>query len=233
MVAALALAQRGFPVAVFEAEPEANPAPRAATTHAATLELLAGVGLAGEVIDRGLTARKFQFRDRPSGELIAEFDHEILKGDTRFPFAVQFEQHKLARLAGERLRAFPGTEVHYSALVTGVDARDDGVTLVAETKDGAKKFAGAFLLGCDGGRSTVRKSLGIEFEGYTWPERFVVLTTPFDFAGERGYCYRNYLSDPDEWANLFKVRGDDDQGQWRVVFPTRTEETDEGALSEA
>ena len=79
----------------------------------------------------------------------------------------------------------------------------------------------------------MRKRLGIEFEGYTWPERFIVLTTQFDFEGERGYCYRNYLSDPDEWANLFKVAGDDGKGQWRVVFPTRAEETDEGALSEA
>jgi 2-polyprenyl-6-methoxyphenol hydroxylase-like FAD-dependent oxidoreductase len=232
MVTALALAQRGFSVTVFEAEPEANPAPRAATTHSATLELLAGLGLADEVIRRGLTARTFQFRDRPTGELIAEFDHEVLKDDTRFPFAVQFEQHKLARLAGERLRAFPDTEVHFSTRVAAVDARDDRVAVSVETQAGAKTFEGAFLVGADGGRSTVRKSLGIEFEGYTWPERFIVLATPFDFQADRGYCYRNYLSDPDEWANLFKVAGDDGKGLWRMVFPTRSEETDEGALSE-
>src|SRR5262249_52762274 len=95
MVTALALAQRGFPVAVFEAEAEANPAPRASTTHPATLELLASLGLADEAIRRGLTARTFQFRDRASGELVAEFDHAVLENDTRFPFAIQFEQHKL------------------------------------------------------------------------------------------------------------------------------------------
>jgi len=232
MVTALALAQRGFRVTVFEAEPEANPAPRASTTHSATLELLATLGLTDEVIRRGLMARTFQFRDRASGELIAEFDHAALKEETPFPFAVQFEQHKLARLAGERLRAFPGAEVHVCASVTGVDAREDGVSVAVETQQGIKRFEGAFLVGADGGRSTVRKQLGIEFEGYTWPERFVVLTTPFDFEGDRGYCFRNYLSDPDEWANLFKVRGDDDKGAWRVVFPTRAEETDESVLSE-
>src|SRR5262245_63111878 len=91
-VTALALAQRGFAVTVFEAEHQVNDAPRAATTHSATLELLEGLGLAGEVIAGGLTARTFHFRDRQSGRLIAEFDHDMLRQDTRFPYAVQFEQ---------------------------------------------------------------------------------------------------------------------------------------------
>ena len=233
VVTALALAQRGFPVTVFEAEARINDAPRAATTHPATLELLADLGLIDEVIRQGLTARKFQFRDRPSGALIAEFDHEILRQDTRFPFVVQCEQHKLARLAVERLRALPDAEVHFSARVAAVDARADHVGVTVDTPDGRRKFHGAYLVGADGGRSTVRKSLGIEFEGYTWPERFIVLTTPFDFEAERGYSYRNYFSDPDEWANLFKVAGDDGKGQWRVVFPTRKEESDDEALNDA
>ncbi len=232
VVTALALAQRGFPVTVFEADARINDAPRAATTHPATLELLAGLGLVDEVIRRGLTARTFQFRDRPSGALIAEFDHEVLRQDTRFPFVVQCEQHKLARLAIDRLSVLPEAELHFSARVTEVDAGEDHVDLTVDTPGGRKKFRGAFLVGADGGRSTVRKALGIKFEGYTFPERFVVLTTRFDFEVERGYCYRNYFSDPDEWANLFKVAGDDGRGQWRVVFPTRKEESDEEALGD-
>jgi 3-(3-hydroxy-phenyl)propionate hydroxylase len=232
-VTALALAQHGFPVTVLEAEAQVADAPRAATTHPATLELLAGLGLAEDVIRLGLTARTFQFRDRPSGALIAEFDHEILRQDTRYPFVVQCEQHKLARLALEKLQALPGTDVHFSARVAAVEARRGGIELAVKTRAGSRKFRGAFLIGADGGRSTVRKSMGIPFEGYTWPERFIVLTTRFDFERERGYCYRNYLSDPDEWANLFKVAGDDGKGQWRVVFPTREEESDAEALSDA
>jgi 3-(3-hydroxy-phenyl)propionate hydroxylase len=233
VVTALALAQRGFAVTVFEAEASINDAPRAATTHPATLEMLADLGLVEEVIRLGLTASKFQFRDRPSGALVAEFDHGVLRRDTRFPFVVQCEQHKLAQLAVERLRALPGTEVHYSARVVAVDARAGHVRASVDMPDGRKQFRGAFLVGADGGRSTVRKQLGIKFEGYTFPERFVVLTTRFDFEQERGYCFRNYFSDPDEWANLFKVAGDDGRGQWRVVFPTRRDEADEEALSDA
>jgi len=219
-------------VTVFEADADVNEAPRAATTHPATLELLADLGLIEEVIGQGLTARTFQFRDRPSGALIAEFDHELLRQDTRFPFVVQCEQHKLARLAIARLQSAPGVEVHFSARVAEVDAGPDRVEVAVEMRGGRKKFRGAFLVGADGGRSTVRKALGIRFEGYTFPERFIVLTTRFDFESERGYCYRNYFSDPDEWANLFKVAGDDGSGLWRVVFPTRNEESDGDALGD-
>jgi len=218
---------------VLEAEARIEDAPRAATTHPATLDLLADLGLADEVIRQGLSARTFQFWDRPSAALIAEFDHEVLRQDTRFPVVVQCEQHKLARIALDRLRELPGTEVHMFARVVTVDAGVDGVALAAETSGGRKTFRGAFLVGCDGGRSTVRKCLDIDFKGYTWPERFIVLTTPFDFARERGCCFRSYYSDPDEWTNLFKVAGDDGKGLWRAVFPTQNEETDDEALSDA
>ncbi|MGH8702931.1 MAG: FAD-dependent oxidoreductase [Burkholderiales bacterium] len=232
-VTALALAQRGFQVTVLEAEARIEDAPRAATTHPATLELLADLGLVDEVIRQGLTARTFQFWDRPGATLIAEFDHEVLRQDTRFPFVVQCEQHKLARLALDRLRQLPGAEVHFSARVAAVDAQPGEICVTVETSGGARLFRGAFLVGADGGRSTVRKCLGIEFKGYTWPERFIVLTTPFDFAQERGCCYRSYFSDPDEWANLFKVAGDDGKGLWRAVFPTRGDESDDEALGDA
>jgi len=42
---------------------------------------------------------------------------------------------------------------------------------------GERLFAADYVIAADGGRSTVRKCLGIEFEGYTWPERFLVITT--------------------------------------------------------
>jgi 3-(3-hydroxy-phenyl)propionate hydroxylase len=91
---------------------------------------------------------------------------------------------------------------------------------------------GSYLIGADGGRSTVRRTLGIEFEGYTHPERFLVLTTTYKFGAEFAECSRNYFSDPDEWAALFKVAGDDGKGLWRVVFPTRANETEEDAFDE-
>src|SRR5205814_2102138 len=78
----------------------------------------------------------------------------------------------------------------------------------------------------------IAQGLDMEFEGYTWPERFLVITTKFDFQAELGCCLRTYMADPDEWTNLFKVAGDDLKGRWRAVFNTRPDETDEEALSD-
>jgi 3-(3-hydroxy-phenyl)propionate hydroxylase len=231
-IAALALARQGIPVRLFEAEARVNDQPRAATTHAATLEMLAELGLIDDVIRRGLIEPKFRVWDRANREVIAEFDFGRLASDTRFPYVVQCEQHKLADMALERLRALAHVSVEFSARVTAVDQRHDAVEITVENAAGRRKLAGSYLIGADGGRSTVRKALGIAFEGYTHPERFLVLTTPYAFDAEYGDCSRNYFSDPDEWCALFKVSGDDGNGLWRVLFPTRLEETDAQALDE-
>jgi len=232
-ITALALARQGLPVHLFEAEAQVNDAPRAATTHAATLEMLAELELVEEVTRRGLVEPKFRIWDRAKRELIVEFDFGLLKNDTRFPYVVQCEQHKLANMTLQRLNSLPQVSVEFSARMTGLEPFDDRVEATVETAAGARKVSGSYLIGADGGRSTVRKALGIEFEGYTHPERFLVLTTPFAFDAEFAQCSRNYFSDPDEWCALFKVTGDDGKGLWRVLFPTRLTETDEQAKDEA
>jgi 3-(3-hydroxy-phenyl)propionate hydroxylase len=228
-VLALAAAERGFGVTVLEAAEEVTDAPRAATMHPSTLDMIADLGLLDEVRDQGLTARYFDYWDRPTRTLIARMDHELLREDTPHPYVVQVEQHKVVGMALRRLAALDGVDVRFGTPVTGVE--QDGGRVTAHTADGP--VHGDYLVGTDGGRSTVRKSLGVEFAGYTWPERFLVLTTLFDFQQEWAGCsYRNYIFDPDEWVNLFKVAGNDGAGRWRAVFPTSVDETDEQALGD-
>jgi 3-(3-hydroxy-phenyl)propionate hydroxylase len=233
VVTALAIAQQGFEVRLFETEARVNDMPRAATTHAATLEMLEELGLVEEVTRRGLIEPKFRIWDRASREVIAEFDFGILKNDTHYPYVVQCEQHKIANMTIERLKAFPNAGVTFSSRVAGIEPHHDRVEVDIEGASGTQRLTASYLIGCDGGRSTVRKAMNVDFEGYTHPERFLVLTTTFAFDAEYAQCSRNYFSDPDEWCALFKVAGDDGKGLWRVVFPTRLDETDAQALDEA
>ena len=147
-----------------------------------------------------------------------------MRDETPYPFVVQTEQHKLASMCISRLEG----NVRFGVSVTNVSQDEKQVRI--ETNQEA--FTADYVIGADGGRSTVRKSLGIEFEGYTWPERFLVITTKFDFEKALGCCFRNYMAGKEEWTNLFKVAGDDLKGRWRAVYNTRPDESDEEALSE-
>ena len=225
-ITALALARQGLPVQLFEAESKINDMPRSATTHAATLEMLADLGMVDEVIKRGLVEPLFRIWDRQAKRIVAEFDFGVLKDETPYPFAVQCEQHKLAGMALERLLAFPDTTVSFSTRVTAVEQFDDRVEIAVEDAAGTRKMTGSHLIGADGGRSTVRKAMDIEFEGYTHPERFLILTTTFDIGAMYRGCTRNYISDPDDWFSLFKVSGDERGPLWRVLSSTKPEQTD-------
>jgi len=234
-VAALAAAQRGFAVTVIErdSEVEFDAAPRAATFHPSTLEILDGLSIMPDFLAVGLVSRFFDYWDRPNRTLVARMDHDVLREDTRFPYVVQTEQHKLVRIVLDRLRKLPNVEILLGWQLDSVAQDDNGVTVHTSNGTAERQVSGAWLLGCDGGRSTVRKQLDIEFEGYTWPERFAVLTTRYDFAAAMGCSERSYFADPDQWVNLFKVAGDDMRGRWRVVFAAPADRSDDEVLSDA
>jgi len=232
VIAAIACARKGMQVALFEAEREIDHSPRAATTHPSTLEMLAELGLLEEFQSVGLVARYFQFWDGTTKTLVAEFDHQVLRGETPYPYVVQTEQHKLSEIGLRRLSTMSNAEVRLGTSVTGVAQEACSVRVTAAGSGREERHAFDYVIGCDGGRSTVRKCLDIGFEGYTWPERFLVLTTLFDFQTALGCCSRSYISDPEEWTNLFKVMGDDLKGRWRAVFPAWEHETDDEAFSE-
>src|SRR5215467_6076499 len=233
LLCAWLLGRRGVPVTLFDENTTLQADPRAATTHPATLDLLEDDGLADDMAGVGLIAPIFQFWDRPSGDLVAEFDHAILKNDTRHPFVVQCEQFKAAKLLLERLRACGNVDVLFDHEVIGVSQTADSVSVEVRGPGGISRHTGIYLIGADGGRSVVRKQCGIAFEGFTWPERFVVFTTPYDFERKRGYCPRSYFADSGSWCNCFKVSADGPPGLWRTVFPTDPSQPETDLTSDA
>jgi 3-(3-hydroxy-phenyl)propionate hydroxylase len=233
LLCAWLLGRQGIPVRLFDVNDQPQADPRAATTHPATLDLLAMDGLSEDMARVGLVAPIFQFWDRRTQDKIADFDHAILKDDTKHPFVVQCEQFKTAKLVFERTRKLPNVEILFGHEALDVTQSADAVSLDVRGPDGVKTHSGAFLIGADGGRSVVRKQSDIAFDGFTWPERFIVLTTPFDFEASSGYCYRSYFADPDEWCNCFKVSASGPPGLWRTVYPTDPALSEEELMSDA
>jgi 3-(3-hydroxy-phenyl)propionate hydroxylase len=219
LAAASVLAEAGVPVTVLEAEPRLPENLRASTFQPPTLDMLARFGAARRLIDMGRIAPRLQYRDRNGW--VAQFDFGAIAGETQHPFRVQCEQFKLNQVLAARLDC-----IEFSSAVAGVDQDGGGVTVLLE--DGRKLRAG-WLIGADGGRSRVREALGIRLEGFTWPERFLVASTPFEFAAAiPGLCDVSYFADPQEWFFLLRV-----PGVWRAMFPVREEEKDAEVLSDA
>jgi 3-(3-hydroxy-phenyl)propionate hydroxylase len=233
LLSAWLLGRQGIAVRLFDVNAGLQADPRAATTHPATLDLLVDDGLSQDMAEVGLVAPIFQFWDRPSNRLVAEFDHAILAKDTRHPFVVQCEQFKTSQLLLKRVKALANVEVLFDHEVVDVHQTTSGVTADVKGPDGVQSHSGAYLIGADGGRSVVRKRSDIAFDGFTWLERFIVLTTPFDFRAERGYSFRSYFAEPGAWCNCFKVSADGPPGLWRTVFPTEPSQEDSWILSDA
>lgn len=226
LTAALFLARQGIKVLVLERWSEVFEDPRAATFHPPTMEMYEEVGVTQRLHDLGIVAPTWQFHDRREG-LVAEYDLSVLSEVTRYPYRLQCEQHKLCRILLEKLEAFDNCTIRWGADVSEV--RQDETGAEAVLADG-EVVRGAWLLGSDGGRSVVRKSAGIGFEGFTYEERFLVITTTHDFQ-PAGYAFSNYVSDPKEWTALFKVPGRTPEGLWRVVFPVPVEAAEAALLS--
>lgn len=228
LMCALSLARQGVPVIVYEAEPALTHDLRAGSYHPPTLEMMAPFGITDRMHETGIPVPQWQMRDR-RGELVAQFDLGLIADITPYPYRLHLEQHRLTPIQLHQLRRESAATVHFSHAVTGYEQHDDGVRVTVAHDGATESIEAAWLVAADGGRSVVRKQLGVEFEGFTWPEHFLVVSTPYDLA-QHGFTPNAYVADPVEWAAIFKMPHEGPPGLWRVAFPSAPEETEDQVL---
>lgn len=227
MTAALSLACQGLPVTVLEAGPDLAEESRASTFHPPSLEILRDLGVADELIALGLKAPGFQYRGHDR-QLIAHLDMSVLAADTDFPYRLQCEQSKLTRIIRARLEQLPNTTLRFGAPVQRVEAGTDTARVYLEGDGFEPSYTADWLLAADGANSVVRRSLGIAFEGMTYPERFLVASTTHDFSQDiPDLALVSYVYDPDDWGVLLRT-----PAHWRALFPISPEVTSEQALDQ-
>lgn len=213
-VMATLLAQEGISVIVLETGADCAQDLRASTFHPPTLEMLDRIGITRMLLDRGLKAPVFHWRDRASGEVIA-FDLSEIADVTRYPFRIQCEQYHLSRALAEGLAQLPHADIRFNSRLLTFRQDEAGVDLWVETMTGVETIRADYLIGADGANSIVRKWLGVEFDGFTYPERFLTLSTEVELADYLpNLAYVNYVSDPAEWLVLLRV-----PSLWRVLVP--------------
>ncbi len=222
------LAKAGVSVILLEAGADCAQDLRASTFHPPTLEMLDEIGITKMLLEKGLKSPVYHWRDRQSGEVIA-FDMAELSDVTRYPFRIQCEQYHLSRALAEGLEAYPNADMRFNSRLLTFEQDDAGVDLSVETMTGIERIRADFLIGADGANSIVRKWLGTEFDGFTYPERFLTLSTDVELADYLpNLALVNYVSDPEEWLVLLRV-----PSVWRVLVPVNGSVDEAGLLSEA
>ncbi|MDA4892052.1 FAD-dependent monooxygenase [Streptomyces sp. MS2A] len=141
-------------VLVLEKETEPSSFVRIVGLHMRSIELMAMRGLLDRLLRHG--------RRRPVGGLFAAIPAPAPEGlDADYPYLLGIPQPVVVRILEEHAVAL-GARVRHGSAVTGFEQDDEGVTV--ELADG-ERLRARYLVGCDGGRSTVRKRLGVGFPG--------------------------------------------------------------------
>jgi 3-(3-hydroxy-phenyl)propionate hydroxylase len=226
-VAALLLAREGIPVTVIERAQGVVLDYRASTFHPPTLDLLEASGISAALVAMGLKCPTVQIRDREIGK-IAEFDMTRLKNETPHAYRLQCEQFKLVSFVYRELAKIAGVDLRFGHDVTAMAQNDDGVTVTAEHAGAPVALHGDVVIGCDGGRSTVRKLMEIPFPGLTYPEQFLIAGTRFDFRSRMpDIASVNYTADPVRWFMLLQI-----PDMWRILVPVAPEISADDAVSD-
>jgi 2-polyprenyl-6-methoxyphenol hydroxylase-like FAD-dependent oxidoreductase len=210
LLTALGLAQRGVAVTVLEAEPQIPEAPRAMVYHAVVLEGLDRLGVLADADTAGFRNSHLAWIVHETGERV---DVNLSPASN-----VHLGQHELAQIALGHLQK-TGADVRFRAKVVDVAPYDDHVIVRVEHDGDTREMRAPWVIGADGGRSAVRRSLGLDFDGTTWPERFVATNVRYPFERD-GWATANFLMDAEHGAIIAKI---DRDGLWRWTWAESAE----------
>ena len=182
---AIDLARRGVACHVVEATEERGVNPRCNTTSARSMEIFRRLGLAGDIRRAGLPEdypTSIQYRTTLTGEEIFRIDlptsRDVLDGVGRDGWPTPEPQHRISQLFLEPIlerhaRTLPGLTLERGTRLVELRQYDDHVEAVVETAGARRTLRCAYVVGCDGAHSTVRRHLGIRYEGVDAIQRFV------------------------------------------------------------
>jgi len=187
----LRLARAGIKVLLFEADPQPNSAPRAAVYTGPSVFELQRAGILEDVRALGLQNSDVCWR-KVNGEIIAGLDRGFVPQHPLNP--VTLDQFRLETVILQHLDKYPNAKVLWNHKVVALEDSTESTTVTCETADGPKKYTSSYVIGADGGKSTVRKLIGIEFEGFTWP--FTIGIPLRQNSVDDISCYERLLSLP-------------------------------------
>jgi 2-polyprenyl-6-methoxyphenol hydroxylase-like FAD-dependent oxidoreductase len=161
------LARRGVQVRIFERGPGLFPGSRGKGLSPRLLEVFDDLGVVHDVLADARTHMLVTSYDRDRVVATVDSDAGIdPTPDIPYPSAAWAPQWRTQEILRTRLEGL-GVGVEFGREVADVSQDDDGVTCTVARDGGQEQVRARYLVGCDGGRSTIRKRLGLAFEGLT------------------------------------------------------------------
>ncbi|MFB9990430.1 FAD-dependent monooxygenase [Deinococcus oregonensis] len=169
LLAATMLAHYGVPFRIIDQDPGPTRESRATIVHGRTLELLDKLGLSDSVLHNG--QRVFRATLVRNQRILANFPISGAEDDpSPFSFAVMHEQWKTEELFNQTLEAIGG-HVEWSTKFLSLASETTGNRVTINDADGNQETLFArYIIAADGGRSPIRRQLGIAFEGSTYEQ---------------------------------------------------------------
>jgi 2-polyprenyl-6-methoxyphenol hydroxylase-like FAD-dependent oxidoreductase len=159
------LARRGVAVRIIDRNPAFARGSRGKGLSPRTLEVLDDLGVIDQALSSGVT--HLPHRRYRGAEVVGEVDPEAGREPTDqvpYPAGLLIPQWRVEQILRERLAEL-GVEVELGRELTGLDQDADGVT--ARIGGGDRTIRARYLVGCDGGHSSVRRQLGLKLRGET------------------------------------------------------------------
>ena len=205
------LGRRGIRVVIIDRHAGPSRETRALGVQARTLEIYAHLGIADRALELGTRATGGNIW--ADGRWVARVPlGEAGKGLTPYPFVLVLGQDDNERILGDRLREL-GLSVQWNTELVGLHRQADGVEATLETPGKtAQRIRAAWVAGCDGARSAVRRLCGVPFEGAPYEQVFFVADT--EVTGSMVPDEVNVYLWREGFHFLFPMRGED---HWRVV----------------
>ncbi|KAJ9610296.1 hypothetical protein H2200_005073 [Cladophialophora chaetospira] len=215
LLTALMLGQKGIDVDVLEANNEVNSSPRGLAYGPAAVRVLHRAGILEKVMKKGFVASGSAWR-KPDGTMIMEFDR-LDTTQEELPHTVLLPVGSLSALLVEEVRAYSNVTIHWNHRATdiGQDSEKAWVRVEKPSSGVIKTIEADFLVGSDGGSSTVRKALfSGNFPGFTWPIQLIAVNASIDF-GNTGLSLSQWIIDPLHWFVIARINK---EGLWRIVY---------------
>src|SRR5262245_10015252 len=166
------LTRHGAACRVVDRAPRPSPYCKALGVQSRTLEIFDDLGIIDRALDRGLCMRAASvYRD---GRLVNRTDLVFEPTpDVPYPYAFSMEQNVTEALLNEHLEGL-GRQVERGVELLGFEQDDSGVTARLGRAGHEEEVRCRYLVGCDGAHSTVRRVLGLGFEGDAYPGTFML-----------------------------------------------------------